>query len=158
MKQQLRNACDGDNEPKFLIHDNDKKFGQLAQRVSLTREKKTVSCRSSLDLWLFGVMGIRGIATPYSAPNANAHCDRLVGTTRRECTDHMLIWSRRHCYKVLREFYMSWYNGARVHQGRDAVPDDPKRERVPRGERDAPVVAIPFLGGLHREYRYADAA
>jgi hypothetical protein len=57
-KQQVRNAC-FEEQPKFLIHDNDGKFGQLGRPMGVERAGKRVSCRSALDAWLWRVMGIR---------------------------------------------------------------------------------------------------
>ena len=49
--------------------------------------------------------------------------ERLIGTLRRECLDHMLIWSERHLRLVLGEF-IAWYNQGRVHQGLQGAPTD----------------------------------
>ncbi len=78
IEQEIKFAVGCNNGPKFLIHDNDGKFGQLGKRVSanITTPKgneKAVSCRSSLDYWLATVMNIRGIPTPFYAPNAKGY-------------------------------------------------------------------------------------
>jgi putative transposase len=149
-KQQIRNAC-FEEQPKFLLHDNDGKFGQLGRRFPVENAGKKVSSRSAYDVWLWQKMGIRGIPIPYGAPNAAAHMERLMGTLRRECLDRMLIWNERHLRWVLNEF-IRWYNHGRVHQGLNGIPDpdpalaDPK----PLGGR---LVAIPVLNGLHHDYR-----
>ena len=109
-KQQIRNVC-FEEQPKFLIHDNDGKFGQFGRPLPVENAGKRVSCRSAFDAWLFQEMGIRGISTPYRAPNAAAHIERLIGTLRRECLDRMLIWNERHLRRVLTEF-VAWYNHA----------------------------------------------
>jgi len=151
-KQQIRNAC-FEEQPKFILHDNDGKFGQFGRPLRVESAGKSVSCRSAYDAWLWGEMGIRGIPIPYGAPNAAAHIERLIGTLRRECLDRMLIWNERHLRCVLREF-IAWYNHGRVHQGLEGIPDpdpaiaDPK----PLGGR---LVAIPVLNGLHHDYRLA---
>jgi transposase InsO family protein len=151
-KQQVRNAC-FDEQPKFLLHDNDGKFGQLGRPQGMERAGKRISCRSALDVWLWKVMGIRGIPIPYGAPNAAAHIERLIGTLRRECLDRMLIWNERHLRCTLTEFNF-WYNHGRVHQGLNGIPDpDPAlAEPKPVGGR---LVAIPVLNGLHHDYRLA---
>jgi putative transposase len=99
-KQQVRNAC-FDEQPKFLLHDNDGKFGQLGRPLRVERADKRISCRSTFDAWLWRVVGIRGIPIPYGAPNAAAHIERLIGTLRRECLDRMLIWNERHFGSLL---------------------------------------------------------
>ena len=151
-KQQVRNAC-FDGQPKFLLHDNDGKFGQLGRPQRVDRAGKTRSCRSTFDVWLWQVMNIRGIPIPYGAPNAAAHIERLIGTLRRECLDRMLIWNERHLRCTLAEFNF-WYNHGRVHQGLNGIPhpDPALAEPKPLGGR---LVAIPVLNGLHHDYRLA---
>jgi transposase InsO family protein len=150
VKQQVRNACLEDL-PKFLIHDNDGKYGQLGHPIRLENNGRKVSCRSTFDAWLFEVMNIRGIPTPYRAPNASAHVERLIGTLRRECLDHMLIWNERHLRRALGEF-IGWYNHGRVHQGIHGIPDPGPEftEPLPAGGQ---LMAIPILNGLHHDYR-----
>jgi len=146
-KQQIRNACLED-QPKFLLHDNDGKFGPLGRPFLVENAGKKVPCRSAYDVWLWQEMGIRGIPIPYGAPNAAAHMERLIGTLRRECLDRMLIWNERHLRCVLNEF-IHWYNHGRVHQGLNGIPDpDPALAGPkPLGGR---LVAIPVLNGLHK--------
>jgi hypothetical protein len=57
-KQQVRNAC-FEQQPKFLLHDNVGKFGQLGRPLSVERADKRISCRSTFDAWLWRVMGTR---------------------------------------------------------------------------------------------------
>jgi transposase InsO family protein len=151
-KQQIRNAC-FERQPKFLLHDNDGKFGQFGRPLRVENAGKWVWCRSVFDEWLWQEMGIRGIAIPFGAPNAAAHIERLIGTLRRECLDRMLIWNERHLRCVLTEF-VAWYNQGRVHQGLNGIPDpDPVlADPRPAGGR---LVAIPVLNGLHHDYRLA---
>jgi putative transposase len=151
-EQQLRNAC-FDSQPKFLLHDNDGKFGQFGRPRRLEMEGKSISCRSALDVWLRQEMGIRGVATPYGAPNAAAHIERLIGTLRRECLDRMLIWNEGHLRCVLKEF-VNWYNHARVNQGLNGIPDPDPKLAGPK-PKNGKLVAIPLLNGLHHDYRLA---
>ena len=88
-------------QPKFLLHDNDGKFGQLGRPLQVEKEGRRVSCRSAYDVWLWEEMDIRGIPIPYGAANAAAYMERLIGTLRRECLDRMLIWNERHLRLVL---------------------------------------------------------
>jgi len=151
-KQQIRNAC-FEVQPKFLLHDNDGKFGQFSRPVQLENDGHRVSCRSTYDAWLWHGMGIRGIAIPYGAPNAAAHIERLIGTLRRECLDRVLIWNDRNLRCVLAEF-IRWYNHGRVHQGLKGIPD-PDPELTQPKPKDGKLVAIPVLNGLHHDYRLA---
>ena len=151
MKQQVRNAC-YDEQPRFLIHDNDGKFGQYGRPLGVEAHGRKVSCRCALDAWLWGVMGIRGIPIPYGAPNAAAYIERVIGTVRRECLDVMLIWNERHLHAILKEF-IGWYNRGRVHQGLHGIPNpDPAIAERPENGK---LVALPVLNGLHHDYRLA---
>ena len=154
LKQQIRQAT-WDECPKFLLHDNDGIFGQLGKPVSVRFNGKSVSCRSSLDYWLVNTMGIRGIPTPFEAPNANAYCERLVGTLRRECLDHMLIFNERHLIRILCE-YRDFYNQERYHQGIRRIPipaEDIAESRNREGQ--GKLVSRSILNGLHHSYRLA---
>ena len=152
VRQQVRDAT-FDSEPKFLVHDNDGMYGQLGKSVTVEVIGKKVSCRSAFDVWLAETMGIRGIPTPYHAPNANAHVERLIGTLRRELLDRILVWNEGQLRAVLAE-YTSWFNAGRVHQGIHGIPaPDPELA----GEKPAhgKLVARPVCGGIQHDYRLA---
>jgi len=151
-KQQIRNAC-FEQQPKFLLHDNDGKFGQLGRPLHVECAGKQVSCRSAFDVWLWQDMGIRGVPIPYGAPNASAHIERLIGTLRRECLDRMLICNEGHLRAVLKEF-INWYNQGRVHQGLNGIPDPDPALAAPKSAGGR-IIAIPVLNGLHHDYRLA---
>ncbi len=132
--QQLREATPFGQSPRFVIRDNDDKFGGDFDRVAKTS-------------------GIRVLRTPVRAPKANAVCERYLGSARRECLDHVLILSERHMLQVLQE-HVAHFNRGRPHQGIG--------QRVPAGHVAATipspsgqVVALPVLGGLHHEYGWA---
>jgi len=152
VRQQIRNAA-FDGEPKFLVHDNDGMFGQLGKPVTVEVNGKTVACRSGFDVWLAEVMGIRGIPTPYQAPNAQAHVERFIGTLRRELLDRILVWNEGQLRASVAE-YTRWYNTGRVHQGIHGIPD-PDPELVGEKPVDGKLVARPICGGLHHDYRSA---
>jgi putative transposase len=152
VKQQVRDAT-FDGKPKFLIHDNDGIFGQLGKPVMVEVGGKKVSCRSGFDVWLAEVMGIRGIPTPYHAPNANAHVERFIGTLRRELLDHILVWNERQLRAVVNE-YVRWFNTGRVHQGIHGIPD-PDPELLGDKPADGKLVARPVCGGIQHDYRLA---
>ena len=130
--QQLRNATPWGAGPRFLIRDNDDKFGPMFDRVADTT-------------------GITVLHTPVQAPRANAVCERFVGSVRRECLDHLLILGERRFHSVLTE-YVNYANYARPHQGLE--------QRIPSGvnhpcSAHGRVVGFPVLGGLHHDYRRA---
>ncbi len=95
--QQLREATPFGACPRFLIRDNDGKYGPRFDRLAATS-------------------GIRVLRTPIRAPRANATCERFLGSVRRECLDHILVLSEAHLRRVLRA-YGAYFNAARPHQG-----------------------------------------
>jgi transposase InsO family protein len=137
LAQHLRNLTPPGLAPKFLIRDHDCKFGQSFDDVA----------RGA---------GIRIIRTPKLAPKANAHCERAIGSVRRECLDHILILNGRHLQLVLDE-YRGYFNTSRPHQGidqrRPSSLDKPALGRKPPA--GARVVARHVLGGLHHTYQIA---
>jgi transposase InsO family protein len=151
-RQQIRNSC-FEKQPKFLLHDNNGKFGQFGRPVQVENAGKRVSCRSAYNEWLWHEMGIRGMAIPFGALNAAAHIKRLIGTLRRECLDRMLIWNEPHLRRVIGEF-IGWYNHGRVHQGLNGIPDSDLALAEPKPAAGR-FVAIPVLNGLHHDYRLA---
>ena len=155
VQRQVRDAA-FDGTPKFLLHDNDGIFGQLGKPVTREVVGKKVSCRSSFDVWLAEAMGIRGIPTPYHAPNAAAHVERLIGTLRRELLDRILVWNEGQLRRNLDE-YCSWFNSARVHQGLHGIPDPDPELAAPK-PANGKLVARPILNGLHHDYRCRLAA
>ncbi len=133
--QQLREATPYWEAPRFLIRDNDSKFGASFNRVAVSS-------------------GIDVLRTPYRTPRANAFCERFLGSVRRECLDHMLILSEKHLHRVVKE-YAHYYNLARPHQGiSQAIPEAAPvaMQQVPPGDA-VKIISFPVLGGLHHDYR-----
>jgi transposase InsO family protein len=98
--QQLREATAFGVGPKYLIHDNDGKFGVSFARVAQT---------SNIEI----------LKTPYYAPRAHAICERFLGSVRRECLDHLLILHEKQLHRVLNA-YRHYFNRARPHQAADS--------------------------------------
>jgi transposase InsO family protein len=139
----------------FTLHDNDGIFGQFGRR----RPGKTGrSYRSTLDLWLGEVLGIKGVPIPYGAPNAQAHIERFMGSLRRECMNHFIFLSEDHLRRTV-VAYVAYYNQGRPHQGIGGIPDAgpglPRVAPLGTGEDPIKVLAKPVLGGLHHDYRLA---
>ena len=131
--QQLREATPYGQTPKYLIRDHDSKFGPCFARVAATS-------------------GIKILKTPYQAPRANAICERFLGSIRRECLDHVLIFHEKQLHRVLRS-YVEYFNQARPHQGiQQRIPELPVPS-APRHNQREKVIAVPVLGGLHHDYR-----
>src|SRR6476619_8212706 len=77
---------------------------------------------------------------------ANAYAERLIGSIRRECVDHIVVFGERHLRHVLRS-YMSYYNDARTHLSLN------KDAPVPRADdTDGRIICQPILGGLHHQF------
>ena len=104
----MRQATPFGEGPRFLICDNDGKYGPL------------------FDHAVDGV-GITLIHTPPYAPQANAICERFMGSVRRELLDHILILSESHARRLAKE-YVLYFNHVRPHQGIDGqipIPPSP---------------------------------
>ncbi len=94
--------------------------------------------------------GIEEIQIPFGAPDANAVCERFVGSLRRECLDHMLVLNQKHLNVITRD-YVDYYNRNRPHQGLAQSISIPADDPPTSGE----IIALPVLGGLHHHYRRA---
>jgi putative transposase len=89
--QQLREATPYGQTPRYLICDHDGKFGPCFA-------------------WVAATSGIKILKTPYHAPQANAICERFLGSVRRECLDQLLILHEKQLHRVLRA-YVAYFNG-----------------------------------------------
>jgi putative transposase len=143
--QQLREAIPADHTYRFLIHDRDALFSRdLDQCVRH--------------------FGLQVLKTPPQSPQANALCERLLGTLRRECLDCLIPLTENH----LRRFLHDWalhYNTGRPHMALGpGIPQPPPHVPAPpHGYRHQipghlQVIAHPILGGLHHEYQLQEKA
>jgi putative transposase len=98
--------------------------------------------------------GIEIIHTPLYAPKANALCERFIGSVRCECLDFILILSDRHLRREIKE-YITFFNRARPHQGINQQIPEARDTTLPSAHERRNVVALPVLGGLHHDYRWA---
>jgi len=93
------------------------------------------------------------LKTPVRTPQANAICERFIGSLKRECLDHMFILHRRQLHRIVQE-YKGYYNHSRPHQGiEQRIPGRfhkalPVRQSEPKGR----IISTPVLGGLHHTY------
>ncbi|MGH3377031.1 MAG: integrase core domain-containing protein [Actinoallomurus sp.] len=118
---------------KFLISDRDGKFSTVFDEVFISS-------------------GIRIIKTLPRSPRANCYAERFVGTLRRECVDHLLIYGQRHLRRVLTE-YEQHYNAHRAHQSRDQRP--PLHNPNQPIDLTADIERRTTVSGLIHEYRRA---
>jgi transposase InsO family protein len=147
--QQFREALSGEHHYQYLIHDRDSIYTEQVDEVARA-------------------VGIEIKKTPVRAPQANAFCERLVGTIRRECLDYLIPFGPRHLKLILDE-WVDYYNHHRPHRGKhpDGVPRIPEpmespppppaphRHQIPDGYR---IEAQPILGGLRQVYRLKKVA
>jgi transposase InsO family protein len=117
--------------PRFLIRDRDRSYG--GDFVARARR-----------------IGIETVLTPIAFPQANAIAERLVGTLRRECLDHVIAVNERHLQHLLREF-VRHYNRARPHQTLE-LETPVEMPRAGPAARGCRVVSRSVLGGLTHEY------
>jgi putative transposase len=137
--QQLREALPSANGYRFLIHDRDSILSQdLDQRVRH--------------------LGLRILKTPVRSPQANALCERLLGTLRRECLDCLIPLTEHHLRHLLHE-WAQHYNTGRPHMTLGpGIPPPPPHVPAPRHAHrhglpaHLEVANRPILGGLHHEY------
>jgi putative transposase len=128
--QQLREATPFGRHPKYLIRDRDSKYG--SQFSALATHS-----------------GIKIIKTPYRTPQANAFCERFMGSLKRECLDHSLVLNKRHLKRLVSE-YRVYFNEERPHQGiQQRIPNRP--DGLPINE-SGEIRSVSFLGGLHHGY------
>ncbi len=142
--QQFRMIVPGDQLHRFVIHDRDSIYAEGVDRT-------------------LRAMGLQVLKTPVRSPQANAHCERLIGTIRRECLDFVIPLNERHLRRVMTE-WVAHYNRGRPHASLGpGIPHPPldlsevgsHRHRILAGHE---VVGTPVLDGLHHEYRLQPAA
>src|ERR1017187_4875787 len=124
---QITEACGWEQVPRYLIRDRDGAYGEIFIR----------RLRS---------MGIRDRPTSPRSPWQNAYAERLIGSIRRECVDHVIVLGERHLRHILLS-YMNYYNGARTHL---PLEKDAPISRAVDGARH--ILCRPTLGGLHHQY------
>jgi transposase InsO family protein len=127
LAQQIVEAFPWDTAPTYLVRDNDRSYGQ----VFTTRVQK---------------MGIRDRPISPRSPWQNPYAERLIGTLRRDCLDHVLIFGEQHLLRIL-SLYSRYYNEARTHLG--LGKDAPLGRAV---QRTGAVFTTPVLSGLHHRY------
>jgi transposase InsO family protein len=125
--RQLTEAFPWDEAPRYLIRDRDRIYGTV-----VTRRLRA--------------MGIRDKPTASASPWQNGYAERLIGSIRRECVDHVIVLGEAHLRRILRS-YADCYNRVRTH--RSLNKDAPVFRRV---QRTGSIKPFPILGGLHHHY------
>ena len=130
--QQIVNAFPYDEAPRFLIRDRDGIYGHdFRERVKH--------------------MGIEEVVTAPRSPWQNPYAERVIGSIRRECLDHVIVLNEDHLRRILSS-YFEYYHESRTHLSLERNSPVPRRVEHPS---EGKVIAIPQVGGLHHRYRRA---
>ncbi len=127
MSRQLTEACGWEQGPHYLVRDRDSIYGEVFIRR-------------------LRAMGIRDRPTAPRSPWQNGYCERLMGSIRRDCLDHVVVFGERHLRHLLRT-YAAYYNQTRTHLSLNK--DSPVSRAV---EVVGRILPVPILGGLHHRY------
>ncbi len=127
--QQIVDAFPNDSALAYLLRDRDQVFGeQFRHRVRR--------------------MGIAEVLTAPQSPWQNPFVERLIGSIRRECLNHVLVLGERHLRRILTR-YLGYYHQARTHLALDKDAPDVRPIELPMAGR---IVQLPEVGGLHHRY------
>jgi len=126
----LLEACALEDGPRYLIRDRDQVYGER-----FSRQAKALGTREA-------------VIAPRS-PWQNAYAERVIGSIRRECLDHVVVIGERHLREILSKYVVDYYNETRAHLSLAKDAPEPRRVQTPSQGR---VVKVPRVGGLHHEY------
>jgi putative transposase len=127
--QQIVAAFPDDSAPSYLLRDRDQVYGeQFRHRVKGMR--------------------IEEVLTAPHSPWQNPFAERLIGSIRRECLNHVLVLSERHLRRILTH-YFAYYHQARTHLALDKDAPNLRRVELPA---EGKIVQLPEVGGLHHRY------
>lgn len=126
--QQLREAFPWNDTPRYLIRDRDRAFAG----VGATTE----------------AMAITEVLTAPRSPWQNGHIERFIGSVRRECLDHVIVFHAAGSQRVLKR-YVEYYERSRTHL---ALDKDAPVSRAVSPSTDGSIIAVPQVGGLHHRY------
>ncbi len=132
--QQLVEAFPFDSAPRYLLRDRDAIYGEKARR----------RIRS---------LGMDEVITAPRSPWQNPYVERVIGSIRRDCLNHVIVCNQRHLRRILRN-YFDYYHSCRTHLSLNK--DSPQPRSVEYAELGN-IVALPRVGGLHHLYRRAAA-
>ncbi len=130
--QQIVEAFPYDEAPRFLLRDRDGIYGvDFRERIMH--------------------MGVEEVVTAPRSPWQNPYVERLIGSIRRECIDHIIVLNETHLRRILRS-YLAYYHESRTHLSLERNAPVPRRVEHPS---EGKVIAIPQVGGLHHRYKRA---
>ena len=127
--QQLREAFPWDTAPRYLLRDRDRIFGKdFVDQIKAMGSKQVLSAPRS--------------------PWQRAYVERVIGTIRRECLDHVIVFGQRSLYRQLQSF-VDYYHRSRTHLGLEKDTPEPRPIQSTDMGR---IIATPEVGGLHHRY------
>jgi len=127
--QQMREAFPWDTVPRYVLRDRDRIFGKdFVDQVK--------------------AMGIKQVLSAPRSPWQRAYVERVIGTLRRECLDHLIVFNEGCLHRHLKNF-IDYYHSSRTHL---ALEKDSPESRAIQRQATGPIVAIPLMGGLHHRY------
>ena len=126
--QQLRNAFPENEAPRYLLHDRDTVFADVATTAA--------------------GMNTQAVRTAPRSPWQNAYVERVIGSIRRECLDHVIVMNAAGLHRVITD-YVAYYMRSRTHL---ALGRDTPLTRPVSPPSDGRIVATPEVGGLHHRY------
>jgi putative transposase len=127
--QQIVEAFPDDSAPRWLLRDRDSIYSDVFRRR-------------------VAGMGISEVISSPSSPWQNPHAERLIGSMRRECLNHVIVLNQTHLRRTLAR-YIFYYHGSRTHLS--LAKDAPTSRRV-QAPAEGRVIAFPEVGGLHHRY------
>jgi putative transposase len=127
--QQIAEAFPWDTAPRYLLHDRDRIYGDVFRQRARG-------------------MAIREVLTAPRSPWQSPYVERLIGSIRRECLDHLIVFNESSLQRTLQS-YFDYYHGARTHLSLEK--DSPETRPVQPPELGS-VVELPQVGGLHHRY------
>jgi putative transposase len=132
--RQLLEAFPWDSAPRYLLRDRDGIYGEKF-------------CDAAT--WL----GIHEVLTAPKSPWQNPYVERLIGSIRRECLDHVIVWNETALHRILKS-YFKYYERTRTHLSLEKDAPIPRRVQPPEL---GTVVELPEVGGLHHRYEHRAA-
>ena len=127
--QQVVEVFPDDTAPKWLHRDRDSVYGESFRRRVAS-------------------LGIAEVVSAPASPWQNPYVERVIGSIRRECLDHMIVLNARHLRRIL-TIYSRYYHRSRTHLGLEKDAPDPRPVSPPS---EGPIIALPEVGGLHHRY------
>jgi len=129
LSRQITEAFPWDTAARYLLRDRDASYGPaFRDRVR--------------------VMGIKDVVTAPRSPWQNPYVERLIGSIRRECLDHIIVFNERHLRHVLSS-YFQYHHRTRTHLSLDKDCPQPRPIQPPSAGK---IIALPEVGGLHHRY------